>query len=120
MENKRHVKDQHLHQESTLRAYIIGFILSLLLTLASYYLVTEKLLNGWTLIHVLIGLSCIQAFIQLVCFLHLGLESQPSWNLLSFLFMLLVLVILVFGSLWIMHNLNERVMPTEHTEHSHA
>ncbi len=110
MENKRHVKDQHLHQESTLRAYIIGFILSLLLTLASY----------WTLIHVLIGLSCIQAFIQLVCFLHLGLESQPSWNLLSFLFMLLVLVILVFGSLWIMHNLNERVMPTEHTEHSHA
>jgi cytochrome o ubiquinol oxidase operon protein cyoD len=44
--------------------------------------------------------------VQLVFFLHLGGEGKPRWRLTAFLFMLLVLVILVFGSLWIMYNLD--------------
>jgi cytochrome o ubiquinol oxidase operon protein cyoD len=41
-----------------------------------------------------------------VFFLHLGRESKPRWNLNALLFAVLVVVIIVFGSLWIMHNLN--------------
>jgi cytochrome o ubiquinol oxidase operon protein cyoD len=43
--------------------------------------------------------------VQLHYFFHLGQESKPRWNLLMFLFMALVLVVVVFGSLWIMYSL---------------
>jgi heme/copper-type cytochrome/quinol oxidase subunit 4 len=45
-------------------------------------------------------------------FLHLGNEAKPRLKLLVFGFMALVVMILVFGSLWIMYSLNYR-MPTQ-------
>jgi cytochrome o ubiquinol oxidase operon protein cyoD len=50
-------------------------------------------------------------WIQLHYFLHLGDEPKPQWNLLTFGFMIGVVLILVFGTLWIMNNLNDRMMP---------
>lgn len=96
------------------KSYLIGFILSLLLTLASYLTVSEKLLSGQSLVIVLMGLALIQLTVQSVFFLHLGKESKPYWNLLCFLFMVQVILIIVIGSLWIMANLNENVMPSMH------
>lgn len=92
--------------------YVIGFVLSLLLTLSSYFLVTYQWLRGWNLIGTIALLGVIQMIVQLFFFLHIGEEKKPRWNLLSFLFMALVVVILVCGSLWIMYHLNTRVMPT--------
>lgn len=104
---------QSKHTESgSFKAYLLGFVLSILLTLSSFYLVMEKSLSGWTLLFTISGLALIQAIVQLVLFLHLGKEKKPRLNLLIFLFMALVLVIIVFGSIWIMENLNYRTMPT--------
>lgn len=101
------------HTESgSFKAYLLGFVLSLLLTLASFYLVMEKVLTGWTLLIVLSTFALLQALVQLTLFLHLGREESPRLNLVVFLFMALVLVIIVFGSIWIMENLNYRTMPT--------
>ncbi len=86
--------------------YCLGFGLSLALTLAAYYLTTRQLAHGWALIFDLAGLAVIQLFVQLVCFLHLGRESRPRWNLTVLLFAAMVVGILVFGSLWIMNNLS--------------
>lgn len=94
----------------TYKAYLIGFILSLALTLTSYFLVTDKILAGATLGYTLLGLGTVQMIVQMICFLHLGQESKPHWNSITFLFMLMVLVIIVAGSLWIMSNLNYNVM----------
>jgi cytochrome o ubiquinol oxidase subunit IV len=90
---------------------IIGFILSLLLIAAVYRFVTRHHLSGWSLTFAVFGFGLIQAIIQLVFFLHLGLESKPHWSSISFLFMVLVIVIVIGGSLWIMQNLNYNVMP---------
>lgn len=105
----------------TYRSYIIGFILSIILTLAAYFLVTEHVFTGEILDFAIIILSVVQVVVQLLFFLHLGQESKPYWNLLAFFFMVLVVVILVFGSLWIMHNLDYRNMPSmnDHTEMLH-
>jgi len=46
----------------------------------------------------------------LIFFLHLGIESKPRWNLLVFYFMVVVLAILLYGSFWIMSNLDYRMM----------
>lgn len=92
------------------KAYLIGFVLSILLTLIAYFLVVEHVFNNRILVFTIIGLGVVQMLIQLLFFLHLGQEPKPYWNCQLFLFMLTILVILVIGSLWIMHNLSYNVM----------
>lgn len=88
-------------------SYIIGFILSLILTLLAYVLVTQKLYSSTAqIIGIIAGLAVIQLMVQLIFFLHLGRESKPRWNVAVFMFAGLVVLIIVFGSIWIMNNLN--------------
>jgi cytochrome o ubiquinol oxidase operon protein cyoD len=95
----------------TAKGYVRGFLLSLLLTFISYFMVTEQWLTGWDLAIAVMSFALIQVFVQLFYFLHMGVEAKPRVNLHIFLFMALVLVIIVIGTLWIMKNLNDRVMP---------
>jgi len=91
--------------------YLIGFVLSLLLTGAAYLAVTEHWVAASEVGALVVKLAILQIAVQLFFFLHLGQESRPRWKLTVFFFMLAVLVILVFGSLWIMENLNYHMMP---------
>lgn len=86
--------------------YLTGFGLSVGLTLVAYFLVTLGALPRQMTIIAVLTLAIAQLFVQLHFFLHLGRESKPRLNLLSFAFMLIVVVIVVFGTLWIMQNLN--------------
>lgn len=104
----------HIGPESehgSMISYIVGFILSIALTLSSYFLVIQNVFSKWMLIAFISGLGVMQMIVQLLLFLQLGDEAKPRWNLLAFLFMVLVVFLLVFGSLWIMYNLDDRVMP---------
>lgn len=87
-------------------AYFTGFFLCICLTLASYFSVVEHKFTGNSLLIWIGWLAIIQFFVQMVFFLHLGRETKPRWKQVAFWFMTLVVVILVFGSLWIMNNLN--------------
>ena len=69
-----------------------------------------KILTGHVLIYSLAGLALIQAIVQLFFFLHLGQEAKPRWQLFIFLFMLFIMLIIVIGSIWIMVDLNDRMM----------
>jgi cytochrome o ubiquinol oxidase subunit IV len=91
-------------------SYVIGFVLAVTLTLLAYVIVVNHLAAGFTLIATLLGLAAVQLLVQLVFFLHLGRDKNSRWNVASFYFMLLVLVIFVGGSLWIMSNLNYNMM----------
>lgn len=90
--------------------YVIGFLLSLLITLGAYFLVTGHIFTGVGLSLVLGILALSQAVVQLYLFLHLDNESRPRLKLLSLVFMLLILVIVVAGSLWIMYHLNYNML----------
>lgn len=98
---------------------IIGFILSIVLTLLAYFIVVEQFLAGWVLILTVAGVATIQGVVQLVFFLHLGIESKPRWNLMIFLFMILLFVILIGGSMWIMRNLDYNIMPPMEYAHDY-
>lgn len=100
-----------MRRKITVNTYIAGFIFSLSLTLAAFLLVwryvdsdrqifSEGFLLAW-----IAALAIVQLFTQLVFFLHLGRESKPRWNLTVLAFAAIIVVILVFGSLWIMANL---------------
>lgn len=94
----------------SLKSYIIGFLLSIFLTLVSYFIVEDKLFAGHITHYLIAGLAFIQAIIQMVFFLHLGEEQKPYWNFIVFSFMVLVLLIIILGSLWIMFDLDYRLM----------
>lgn len=97
---------------ASVKTYVTGFALSVALTLLAYQAVVGHWFSEVGLIAFVMGLAVVQLVVQLVFFLHLGSESKPRWNLISFLFMFLVLVIIVGGSLWIMANLNYNMMMT--------
>lgn len=97
-------------------SYVIGFSLSLLLTLAAFGLVIYDLLSGGELIAAIVGLAALQLLVQLVFFLHLGKETKPRWNLIAFVSMLVILLVIVVGSLWIMKNLDYNMMDHNETD----
>lgn len=96
------------------QSYIIGFIVCLLLTSSSFFVVMNEMTVGIPLVVTLIGLAVLQAIAQLLFFMHVGKEPKPYWESMAVGFMALVVVIIVAGSLWIIYDLNERVMPMPH------
>ena len=96
---------------ATLRSYVTGYLLSLLLTVEAYLLVVHHSFSKRVLVGTIVGLALTQFVVQLRFFLHLGRETKPRWKLLAFVFMIIVVAILVFGSLWIMSSLNNRMSP---------
>jgi cytochrome o ubiquinol oxidase operon protein cyoD len=103
-------------RQGSLKTYTIGFVLSLILTLEAYFLVVNEAFTRRWLLVAIVAFAVVQLMVQLVFFLHLGSESKPRWNLTVFTFMLMVLLILVLGSLWIMHNLNYHMMSPSNTD----
>jgi cytochrome o ubiquinol oxidase operon protein cyoD len=90
----------------SIRSYVTGFGLSLIITLAAYYLAQHKVISGNSLLLWIGILAFIQFVVQAYFFLHLGHEAKPRWKQIVFGFMVMVVAIIVFGSIWIMNNLN--------------
>jgi cytochrome o ubiquinol oxidase operon protein cyoD len=97
----------------SMKTYVQGFVLSVALTLLAYGAVVGHWFSGSAVLAFILVLAVIQLIVQLVFFLHLGDEGKPRLNLTSFGFMLMVLIIVVFGSIWIMNNLNYHTMTPE-------
>ncbi len=99
----------------TLKPYIVGFMASLILTLAAYFAVVGQLLVGQLLVVVILALAVAQLFVQAFFFLHLGEEIGPRWKLWAFISTLGIVLIVVVGAIWIMGHLNYNMMasPTE-------
>ena len=92
------------------KPYIIGFILSIILTVLAYGAVETRVYAPAFVVAIVLGLAVLQLFVQLYFFLHLGEEMKPRWRLVTLGFGVLVVIIVVFGSLWIMDNLNYNMM----------
>lgn len=94
----------------SMKSYIFGFILSIILTLVPYYIVVNHVFDTPIVAISITVLAILQLLVQVIFFLHLNSESKPRWNLMAFNFTVLVVAILVAGSLWIMVNLNYHMM----------
>lgn len=94
----------------SIKPYIIGFVLSIVLTLLAYWTVVGGAYQAGFTIAIIVGLATMQLFVQLFFFLHLGEEMRPRWRFVTLGFGILVVFILVFGSLWIMDNLDYNMM----------
>lgn len=105
--------------KTTFATYIIGFLLSIILTIIAYLFALNHITSQHHLFEhpFLIGLFIVLAFIQLIVqllyFLHLGHESKPRWNLVFFLSTFSVVLLVVVASLWIMSHLDYNMTPQD-------
>ncbi|OGT55380.1 MAG: cytochrome o ubiquinol oxidase subunit IV [Gammaproteobacteria bacterium RIFCSPHIGHO2_12_FULL_43_28] len=92
--------------KKTLKSYLIGLALSLILTLLAFALVQKHLLTTANL-YITLGLLAIaQFYVQSVCFLRINSSKEGQWHLLPYLFSIVIIAILAGGTMWIMYNLN--------------
>jgi cytochrome o ubiquinol oxidase operon protein cyoD len=103
--------DPHHGWNASLKPQCIGFVISFVLVVSVYRIVTHHHLSDGLLYATVYISALAQALAQLVFFMHLGLESKPRWNTITFLFTLLVIVLVIGGSIWIMNNLDYNLMP---------
>lgn len=96
--------------EGTLKSYITGFVISIVLTLAAYFAVVDHLFYSWILIGAILALALAQFIVQVFFFLHIGAETGQRWKLGAFIFTIGLVLIIVIGSLWIMNHLNYAMM----------
>lgn len=94
----------------SLSAYAKGLSISFVLTVLSFGLVALRLFSNRTTAFIITALALIQAAIQLIFFLHVAHEKAPRWRLHFFYSMVGLLVIIAAGTLWIMNDLNSRMM----------
>lgn len=97
------------------REYLTGFVLSLVLTAIPFALVMGKgVQNSTALAVVLLAFAAVQIVVHMVYFLHMNARSEGGWNLLALVFTAVLVVIVLSGSLWVMHHLNSNMMPGVH------
>ncbi len=106
---------RHTQHVPSLWSYCTGFLLSISLTLAAFALAFFHIESGHAyfthdfLVYSIIGLALIQLFAQAVFFLHLSRNDDSRHNLISFILTIFIVLFIVIGSLWIMHNLKSNM-----------
>ena len=102
-----------IHEEEShgsVGSYLAGFVLAVVLTAASFWLVLH---GGFPRETALIGLgvlAVVQIVVHLVFFLHMNASSSQRWNVTAFSYTVLTVLILVIGTLWVMHNVAMNMM----------
>lgn len=106
-----HPRIHHRGAHGSLKSYMVGFALSLLLTLLSFGCVMSKAVPQHLVVPGIVAFCIMQLLVQLAFFLHMSLAPGQRDHLLIGFFALLIIAILVTGSLWVMHNMNQYMMP---------
>ncbi|MEB3101923.1 cytochrome o ubiquinol oxidase subunit IV [Ferviditalea candida] len=86
----------------TMREYVTGFILSIVLTVIPLVLVLNHLLGTSALIIVIVAMAVLQFLVQLFFFMHIRETEKPRYNVMALVFGLVFIVAIVGGSVWIM------------------
>ena len=96
---------------SGLLIYTIGLILAVILTVTSFWVANTTLLWAPGIPLGLAVLAIAQMGVHLVFFLHITTGPDNTNNVLALAFGVLIVTLVVTGSLWIMSNLNDSMMP---------
>ena len=91
--------------------YMIGLALAMVLSAASFWVANTSLLWPPGVPLGLAVLAIAQMGVHLVFFLHITSGPDNTNNVLALAFGILIVFLVVVGSLWIMFNLNDNMMP---------
>lgn len=100
----------HGTSHGNVKTYMIGFILSIILTAIPFWIVMEGGASKGTMLAVVVIAAVVQVLVHLYYFLHLSTSTDQRWNLVAIVFSAVIILIVVVGSIWIMWNLNYNMM----------
>lgn len=83
-------------------SHVIGYIISLVLTLVALLMVVNHAAHGGVLLLVILLLAVIQIFVQLFFFMHITEKHGPAYHVVTLSVGLFFTFAIIAGSLWIM------------------
>lgn len=105
-----HVTTRAGESHGSARSYNTGFLLCVFLTVIPFALVMHPVLSRPATLLVAVAFAVVQLVVQLVYFLHMSRSSEGGWNLISFVFTLVILFIIVALSIWIIWSMHYNMM----------
>lgn len=95
----------------TMRDYVTGFALSVVLTAVPFWLVMTRPLDAAVTAALIVAFAVAQIVVHMTYFLHMSPRAEGGWTLTSLVFTIIVVGIMLAGSLWVMNHLNANMMP---------
>ncbi|MGY0570967.1 cytochrome o ubiquinol oxidase subunit IV [Bradyrhizobium sp. RDM12] len=110
-----HAHDHHHddgHPHGTFSTYMLGFVLSVVLTAIPFWLVMSGTLPSKQITAlVIMAFAVVQIVVHMIYFLHMSPKSENGWSMMALIFTIVMVVIALSGSLWVMNHLNSNMMP---------
>ena len=110
-----HADDHHHadgHAHGTFSGYMLGFVLSVVLTAIPFWLVMSGVLPSKQITAlVIMAFAVVQIIVHMIYFLHMNTTSENGWSMMALIFTIVMVVIALSGSLWVMSHLNSNMMP---------
>lgn len=91
----------HEHTAS-IKAYVIGFVLSIILTIIPLVLVLNHMLATSALVPIILIAAVLQFVIQLFFFMHIRDGEGPRYNVMALILGIIFVLTIVIGAIWIM------------------
>lgn len=92
------------HAHGSLKQYVIGFVLSIILTIIPLVAVLNDMFNQRTTLVILFATAVAQLLVQLLMFMHIRDEKGPRFNMVALVFAGVLLLTIVIGSIFVMAN----------------
>ena len=96
-----------------LLGYLVGLALAIVLTATSFFIAGTDLVWQPSIPVAIIVLAIAQMGVHLVFFLHITTGPDNTNNVMALAFGLLIIFLVIGGSLWIMANLNQHMLPMD-------
>jgi cytochrome o ubiquinol oxidase subunit IV len=94
-----------------LTGYLMGLVLAAILTASAFFSVGTQVIYGPGIVMAVVVLGLAQVGVHLVFFLHMTTAPDNTNNVLALAFGLLIVCIIVFGTIWVMHQMDHNMMP---------
>ncbi|MFD1383126.1 cytochrome o ubiquinol oxidase subunit IV [Rhodanobacter aciditrophus] len=95
--------DHDAHSHGSVSSYVIGFVLSVILTVIPFWAVMTGAFDRATLFAVIVVTAVVQIVVHLKYFLHLNFTKEGKIDTFSFIFTALIIVMVVALSVWIIY-----------------
>jgi len=109
-----HADDHHDegHAHGSLSTYMLGFVLSVVLTAIPFWLVMSGALPSKQITAlVIMAFAVVQIVVHMIYFLHMNTKSEGGWTFMALAFTLTLVVITLVGSIWVMYHMDQNMMP---------
>ncbi len=103
---------EHHDAASSYRTYMVGFVLSVILTVIPFAVVMSGATSNLNVaLAIIFGLGAIQILVHIYYFLHVTFSAEDGWQAMSLMITVVFLAIILSGSIWVMLHLHENMMP---------